>query len=131
MVRTLATALIVLVVFTYTSGSTLPLAEDNEIGEEIKPEVKETKTTKATKPPDVPRSYCGFERHKAVRKYCREDVIKMYRNKSYQKNLQKSKCGETLQDKCCYNGNKCTIELFVEFCPYIYLNETASQKMIR
>lgn len=69
---------------------------------------------------DEPKYYCNLELKSAIRKFCRDKVIKTYRDQQLDRNLQKStrKCGQELQTACCLS--KCTINTFVNFCPYRY-----------
>lgn len=90
--------------FTSTSQSTLSLGDGNVL------EV-----------PDEPKYYCNLDLRIAVRKFCREKVIQSYREQQVDRSLpQRSakKCGQQLMDKCCLV--KCTVQTFVNYCPYRY-----------
>lgn len=71
--------------------------------------------------PDEPRYYCGIELHRAVRSYCRETVIEVFKKKEPLKvGFQKpSRCGITLLEHCC--RHKCDMATFVKYCPYRYI----------
>jgi hypothetical protein len=72
--------------------------------------------------PDInePRSYCGLNLKTAVRRFCRDDVIKVLKKQTTDRTFQKQKkCGQTLIAKCCLA--KCTLPVFVSFCPYRYV----------
>lgn len=73
--------------------------------------------------PDDAKSYCGIQLKRAMRIYCRVTVIETYKKqvplvRSFHK---PSRCGETLVEKCCHHNNQCTIETFVNYCPYRYI----------
>lgn len=72
--------------------------------------------------PDEPQSYCGLQLKRAIRIYCREKVIEAFKAETSKvRSFHKpSRCGLNLLEQCCFHSKKCSIETFVQFCPYKY-----------